>query len=147
MCPRGGVLVTSSFLWQREIFDFFTTNGITPIVVESEDFMISPEFVKKICSEAGMDPKAAIFSWPKATEEELATMSPRYKQLVWSLLNSSGLDPKFAERAGGEKEWNLEEEVKKWKKEYGDEVGELLKQEAYASLVHYEYLRTKKLRS
>ncbi|KAF7197950.1 hypothetical protein HII31_00664 [Pseudocercospora fuligena] len=137
---RLNVILITTLRWQREMYDWFVSKGIKPVLAESEDYMTSPDFVKKLCKEAGLDPDHAIFSWPKATEEELANMNPMYAKLLWSLLHSDGLNPSYAK-----KRLDFDVELAKWKEEFGEDIANFLREEVEASMPHYEYLRAKKL--
>lgn len=111
-------------------------------MVEAEDYMSNPAFVKKLCAEAGLDPEAAIFKWEKVPEEARAQLPPAAVVLMKTLFDSTGLRPELARK--DEPDVKVEEE--KWRKEFGEETAEFLGTVVDASMDDYEFLKEKKLR-
>lgn len=126
--------------WQRVMYDWLLENGIKPVIVETEDYLTNPDIVRKLCSEVGLDPKHALFSWPRATEEEKAKMDPIIRSLLNSLLNSTGLDPSKAKPPP-----DMEEEQAKWEQKFGGEAAQFMRDLVEAAMPDYEYLRARKL--
>lgn len=137
---RSNMIFISNMHWQRVLYDWYIQKGVKAVVVEAEDYMTSPELVRKLCSEVGLDPEHALFSWPRATEEEQAKMNPRIVQLLHSLLNSTGLIPGKATPPPV-----LADEEVKWKQEFGEGDARFIKDLVNAAMPDYEYLRARKL--
>ena len=137
---RANTVFISGMHWQRQLYDWYLQNGFEPIVVESEDYMTSPDFVRKLCKEAGLDPEHALFTWPRATDEEKTQMGPMVVNFLSTLLDSTGLIPAKAKPAP-----NLQEEEAKWVKEFGEERARSIKEMVEADMPDYEYLRARKL--
>lgn len=127
--------------WQRALYAWYIENSFSPIVVDAEDYMSRPEFVKKLCTEAGLDPEAAIFKWKRASEEERLALPPPARVLLKTLLDSEGLRPELAKVGNVD----IEEEMKKWEREFGQQTAKLLREIVDASLEDYEFLKSKKL--
>lgn len=137
---RSNLIFVCNMHWQRALYDWYTQNGVKAVVVEAEDYMTSPDLVRKLCREVGLDPERALFSWPRATEEEKAGMRPVVVHLLHSLLNSTGLIPGKANPPP-----ILPDEEVKWKQEFGEERARLIKELVDAAMPDYEYLRARKL--
>lgn len=136
---RSNLIVASTLNWARELYDWYLAKGFEPLVAEAEDYMTNPKMVKNLAKKAGLDPEQCIFEWPAATREEQAQMFPRYVQLQQSLLNSTGL-------LQGKDRRNvvIEDEMQKWREEFGDQNAIFVKELVHASMPHYEYLRSRK---
>lgn len=140
-------LNTSNFLiarhlgWQREMYDWFVAHGITPIVVDAEDYMSSPEYVRLVATKLGLSPEHCVFKWEKTAAEEQEKMHPMYVKLQQTLLNSEGMVEGKVIR-----EVDVEVEEGKWREEWGSEVAGLLRETTEVGMGHYEYLRERRLR-
>lgn len=128
--------------WQRAMYAWYEANGISPIVVDADDYMSSPEFVKKLCAEAGLDPEAAIFKWERTPEEVRSQFPPPARFLLKTLWDSEGLRPELAKKDTPD----IEVEVEKWKRDFGDETAQLIREVVEASMDDYEYLNEKRLK-
>lgn len=137
---RSNLILVCGLHWQRQIYDWCTENGVRAVIVEAEDYMTSPNLVKKLCEEVGLDPERALFSWPRATEEEKAKMHPRVVQLLHTLLHSTGLIPGKATAPP-----DLPSEEVKWREEFDEERATLIKELVQAAMPDYEYLKARKL--
>ncbi|KAI5357479.1 hypothetical protein Slin15195_G038410 [Septoria linicola] len=140
---HSGILITTNLRWQRELYDWYLSNNITPILVEAEDYMTSPAYVKKICKAAGLDEDAAVFKWEKVPEEEQKKMHPQVQILLKTLMNSEGLRPELAVKGGASVE--VEKEEEKWRVEFGEEAARFVRSEVEANMEDYWYLRERKL--
>ena len=139
------VLVTSNLRWQNELSAWYAANGIEPIVVESEDYVTSPELVKEVCRRAGLEENAACFKWDKVPQEEQEKMDPHIQFLLKTLMNSEGVRPELA-RSNRDQEVDLDVEEEKWKEEFGEEGAKFIRMEVEAFLPDYEDLRARKLK-
>lgn len=136
------MMYLATLRWQRSLYAWYEAHGLSPIAAEADDYMSSPDFVKKLCVEAGLDPEAAIFKWPRALEEELAAMHPDLQTLLKTLLASDGLRTELAKRG----DLNVEVEEVKWKREFGEEKSKFLRELVDANMEDYEFLKGRKLR-
>jgi hypothetical protein len=130
-----------SLRWQRELYDWYLTKHITPVVVESENYMTSPEFVRKLCEVVGLDPEAAIFKWDRLGEEERAKLDPQVVQMMKTLFDSEGLRPDLAIK----EQLVVTEEMEKWKADLGEDVAGVVREVVDASMDDYPYLKARKL--
>lgn len=138
---KSGFIMSRHLGWQREIYDWYVSKGVTPIVVEAEDYMSSPDFVKLLTGKIGLDPEACIFQWEKVPMQEREKMHPMYVKLQQTLLDSTGMVESKVR-----KEVHVDVEEGKWRRERGEDVARLLRETTEAGMPHYEYLREKKLR-
>ncbi|GAM91329.1 hypothetical protein ANO11243_093780 [Dothideomycetidae sp. 11243] len=131
----------SCYAWLRHLYEFFVSNGITPVPVEAEDYMSSEEFSRHLATKAGLNPENCIFKWEKWAKEQQQQMPQVVRELLQTLINSDGLLPEKVVRRV-----SIEEEAPKWKQEFGDGVGTWLEEIALRSMTNYEFLLSKKLR-
>lgn len=71
-------LIPTNYSWQTQLYNFYVANGITPVVAEAEDYMSSPEFVRHLASEAGLDASTCLFEWDAMSEDDQAAQHPMY---------------------------------------------------------------------
>ena len=138
---RPNVLLVSSLAWHRELYDWYLSNGITPIVAEADDYMSSKEYVQRLAAKAGLSPKDCIFQWEKVSEDEQSKMNEMYVKLQQTLINSEGIVEGKAK-----KEVDLEKEWERWENMHGVEEAAFLKDLVERSIADYEYLKGKKFK-
>lgn len=140
--PHGGgrpnYQIVTSNIWNHVLYDFYVAHGITPIVVDGDDFMTSEQFIRHLHTEIGLDSTKAYVSWPDEGDRD--KHHPMYYASQETLLNSTGLDASLAA-----KNRNLEEEESKWEEHFGEDVP-LMKEMLGLAIPHYEYLYEKRLR-
>lgn len=136
---RANYLITTCHIWSRLLYDFYVSHGVKPIVVDADDFMTSEDFVRHLCSQAGLDPAQAYFSWSIPTKEEQNEIHPYYYASQSTLINSSGINPAKAAR-----NLDLDAEEKKWETEFGDDLA-LVKEMVELAMPHYQYLFERRL--
>ncbi|KAF2167770.1 hypothetical protein M409DRAFT_21921 [Zasmidium cellare ATCC 36951] len=127
--------------WNRELYDWYTAQGVEPIIVDADDYMTNTDYVLSLCQKLGLNPDDAQLSWSKPTKEEANAFHPAWAAVQRTLINSAGIRP---ERASSNAD--LDAEMAKWKDEFGDEVTAILEECTAASMPHYEYLRAQKFR-
>ena len=142
--PQGGgrpnYLITTCPIWSCVLYDFYVSNGIQPLIVEADDVITDEEFVRHICSKAGLDPAQAYTSWPAAAQEDLDKMHPMYYASQSTLINSTG-----ANAAHAAKNVDFDAEEKKWAEEFGDDLP-LVKEMIELATPYYQYLWERRLK-
>ena len=138
---RPNVLLVSTLAWHRELYEWYLSNGITPIVAEAEDYMSSKEYVRGLAAKAGLSPDDCIFQWEKVSEDEQKKMNKMYVILQQTLINSEGMVEGKAKR-----QVDLEKEYERWVKVHGNEEEAFLRELVERSMADYEYLKGKKFR-
>lgn len=139
---RSNVLISGTQRWQRELYDWYVSNGVTPIVAEADDYMSSREFVQKLASEAGLDPEWCIFEWEKVDEAAQKGMNGMYVKLQQTLLNSEGMVEGKAMQVV-----DVESERQKWKTEFESWEVDFLNELVDLTMEHFDYLRARKLKA
>lgn len=138
---RCNSLSNSNLASSRDLYNYYKSHGIEPIVVDADDYMTSETFVKHLTSKIGLDPEKAVTSWPKCSEKEKQAMHPMLLAVQSTLVNSEGLR---GDRAA--KNIDLAAEMEKWKEEFGNEEVDLLEELVEIARPHYEYLWDRRLR-
>lgn len=121
------------------MYDFYVSKGFNPLVIDADDYITDPDFVRLLCTRLGLDTKQLQFSWSAATEIEKKDIHPMYYASQSRLIESSGPDPGCAGR-----NIDLENEVGGWDKEFeGDAV--MMRELVTLARPHYEYLLERKM--
>lgn len=138
-CGRPNVLLLACNVWTRWMYSFYVAHGIHPLIVDADDYMTSEDFVRKLCSEAGLDPDKAVFSWATTTDEQKESLERPYVAVQTSFLSSTSAKP---DRAA--KNVDLEKEEALWAEEFGPDLP-FIQELVELSMLHYEYLYQRRL--
>ena len=136
---RPNFLVSTTPLWNRLLYDFFVAKGVQPVVVDADDVMTSPDFVRHLCSKIELDPDEAQFSWAAASKEVRENLHPMFYASQKSLVDSAGIDPRKAARNR-----DLDAEEGLWDAEFGEDVA-LVREMVDLAMPHYRYLYERRL--
>jgi hypothetical protein len=138
---RVTLRISTSLIWSRQLYDWYTSHDTPAIVVDADDFMTDPSFVEDIAKKVGLNPDETIVSWSPTPEEEKAKMHPLLLKLQDTLVASQSVD---AGRAAAN--LDLEAERKSWEAKFGSATTEMLRELVDETMPHYEHLRERKLR-
>lgn len=116
-----------------------------PIVIDVDDIIDPDEarraaFMIRLCDVTGFDPKAFKFEWEAVSAEQRSKLHPMAAHMLSTLHASTGL--RFDKSA---RNLVLEDEVAKWKGEFGGEGAERVKVAVLDALPDYEYLFQRRL--
>lgn len=131
--------------WQRALYDFYDKeiydkDSDWPIILDADDIMIYPELLAKYARIVGFNEEKLIFSWDKATEEEVNRLPPQ-SQVAVSYLNAS--NKVDLNKVAGD--IDIAQEAAKWREEFGEEDGAEIERLVQACMPDYEYMRSKRL--
>ena len=126
------------------MYDWYLDQGKHPLVLDADDYL-GPEkqdLMRELCQRIpGFDADAVIYSWPKATAEEMAAWPEAARQSQQTISGSEGVMEGFDSRGR-----SLDDEVAKWTAKYGEEDACFLKGLVESAMGDYEYLRERRLR-
>ena len=130
--------------WQRVMYDWSRSRGARPILLDADDYL-GPDnraLMQRVCDLVpGFDAEDVIYSWPKATADELAAMPEALRQSQETISGSEGVMQGYDSRGR-----SLEAEVAKWTERYGVEEAGFLREMVEGAMADYEYLRERRLR-
>lgn len=132
-------LVTTCNVWSRVLYEFYVKNGITPLVLDADDYLSSEDYVRQICKSLDLDSSKAQFSWPAMSEEEKSKLHPMEFLSAEELFKSMGPD---AGRT--EKNMQLELTQQHQEEEFGKDTA-LIQELVGHAMPHYEFLRERRL--
>lgn len=139
------MLNETTMKWNRTLFDFYENyysgDSQWPIVLDADDVMTNPAVVLKYAELAGLDAEKVRFSWDKASEETLKSLSSRESRMLSSINASSKVD---SSKVAGN--IDLDKEAAKWREEFGEEGGRKLERWVREAMPHYEYMHARRLR-
>lgn len=137
---RPNFLISTSLQWQRLLHDFFVSHSITPLVVDADDLMVSPQYARSLCERLDLDPAQAYLSWPSASEEEKSSLHPMFLASQRNLMESEGPRP---ERAASNTDFDQEEQ--RWEDEFGEDLV-MVKEIIDLAMPHYEWFQGKRFK-
>ena len=138
---NSNIKFSTNLGWSRLLYDWYLSKGVEPIVADSDDYMTRQGFMRELCIATGLSPDHVTYSWPKASEDELSQMPQLVAGIKKTLLGSDGVITGMDAR-----NIRLEDEVRKWKDEFGEETAVFLKELVNRAMPHYEYLHERRLR-
>lgn len=138
---RPNFLISTSLQWQRLLYEFFTSHGITPLVVDGDDLMTSPQYARSLCEKLDLDPGHAYLSWPAASEEEKSAMHPMFLASQRKLIESDGLNPARAAK----NVIDFKKEEQGWEQDFGEDLA-MVKEMIALAMPHYEWFQAKRFR-
>lgn len=128
--------------WSRNLYDWYCSQKTEePIVLDADDIMTNRSIMVKYAKMIGADPTKLKFSWNMdKIERDWGELTPAWRRMSSTLRSSSGiLEGKTSSGL------IVEEEVAKWKEEFGDEIAGILETLVKDALPHYEYMKSKQL--
>jgi hypothetical protein len=137
--------------WIRKLYDFYSeyfteskhqtvqANGddIWPIILDADDVIDKPAVLVKLCNLTGLDSGLLRYEWEPSRQAR-----PLWAQAFRTTLDSSTRI--IATKAAGD--IDIDEEVKKWKEEFGEEIGDMIEKYVRDAIPDYEFLKSKRLR-
>lgn len=132
---RPNFTVSASPLWIRNLYNYFTSKGIEPLIVDADDFLANPDLVKELCAKLGLDAKELLWSWPKPTADERAGLHPHFYASQRALIESEGIRPELASINR-----DLDAEKKAWKIDFGEDAS-MVEEMIDLALPHYQWLK------
>lgn len=131
--------------WSRNLYDWFLSQtGETPIILDADDIMTSPEIVGRYAKVIGVDPEKLRFSWASEDREirgdETHAWKWKLKRMRDTLRASSGIVE--GKTAIG---LDVDEEVEKWKGEFGRGDADKLERWVKDAMGDYEYMKARRL--
>ncbi|RDL39486.1 uncharacterized protein BP5553_03826 [Venustampulla echinocandica] len=144
--------VQMTYKWSRSLYDYYANllsesepvgdDGTTwPLVLEADDIIKQPEVVIRFCELMGLDKTKLLFSWEKVSQEQLEKMSKGMKTMLGTLNSSDGINTNNVSS-----DIDIDVEAKKWKEEFGEDVGAEIEQHVRNAMPDYEFFKSKRLR-
>jgi hypothetical protein len=115
--------------------------GSWPIVLDADDIIVSPNVVRRYAEILGFDASRLKSEWNAATPEQLSKMGPTERRMRSTIDASTGI---VKDKVAGDVD--IEQEARKWRKEFGAEMGEEMEEWVRKAMPDYEHLRARRLR-
>ncbi|OQE18657.1 hypothetical protein PENSTE_c017G00209 [Penicillium steckii] len=136
------VAATCTLRWTRTLYDWYTAaweGQRSPIILDADDIVEQPELTRHFCDLVGLDSSKVQFEW-KAVDQDQLAQNPVRLHTRSTLMTSSGIKPGKTFRG-----LSIDEEVVKWKAEFGDSVANTLQKWVQGAMADYEYLSNRRL--
>lgn len=139
------MVVETTMKWIRTLYDFyddyFAESSVWPIVLAADDIMTCPELVSKYAQLAGLDGDKIRLTWDTAGQETLDKLHHIEQRMLSSINASTKINTK---KVAGK--INIDDEVVKWKCEFGEEGAKNLEKWVREAMPDYTFLHSKRLR-
>ncbi|GIK06542.1 hypothetical protein Aspvir_002192 [Aspergillus viridinutans] len=116
-----------------------TGNSIAPVLLDADDIINDPEIVCRLAKLLGLDESSVQYSWTPRTDKDAFYLKKAFMQ---TLNASSGVQKDKTSAS-----LDIEDEIRKWKGEFGESLGQLIENCVSAAMPDYEYLRSKRFQS
>ena len=148
----GGFELQCSLRLTRKLYDFYDEKfgrmkkqygGVDwPVVLTGDVVMTEPETVRRFAALARLNMDKLRFQWDPASKERMERTTERGKRMYSTLFASTGID-----RSKAADSIDIEVEVEKWRKEFGDHAASKMEGWVRAAMPDYEYLKARRLRA
>ncbi|GIJ91123.1 hypothetical protein Asppvi_010088 [Aspergillus pseudoviridinutans] len=137
-----------SFYYTRSLYDWYimycghkgdTANSIAPVLLDADDIINDPEIVCRLAKLLGLDESSVQYSWTPRTDKDAFYLKKAFMQ---TLNASSGVQKDKTSAS-----LDIGDEIRKWKVEFGESLGELIENCVSEAMPDYEYLKSKRLQS
>ncbi|PHH63163.1 hypothetical protein CDD81_6214 [Ophiocordyceps australis] len=129
----------TTFHFIRHLYDWYVTRadaGQQPVVIDADDVIDGGEALAKLCQECGMDKESIRYEWDAKPVEKNGSASPRSMSFMGGIWMSRGVDKGKSSRVVDE-----ENKYEEWKREFGEEVGGVLRGLVEREMLDYEYMK------
>lgn len=161
MLDEKGIRATAksnmTFRWTRSLYEWCverSPSSMPPIILDAYDVAHSPEVILRFCEMTGLDKNLVQFewggkdekyAWEKGGEEKTGRWEGELVDKAAMIFTETLRASKGVMKEKTPKELDVEEEVEKWKVEFGGEVAEFLEAAVRETIGDYEYLRERRL--
>ncbi|KAF2475329.1 uncharacterized protein BDR25DRAFT_101805 [Lindgomyces ingoldianus] len=141
-----------TYHWLRALYTWYdshlppeqrTTNipEITfPILLDADD-ITNPSHIRRYTEAIGLDPSLLRYEWEAASEHELDGIGSMEKRMKETILKSTGIV-----KGKTSADLVIGDEKRKWREEFGDDLGQRLEGWVDGALEDWEWLRGRALR-
>lgn len=131
--------IGTNLSFARQLYDWYMSKGIEPIVVDADDYMTSEHFCRGLAKRLGLNPEQVAVTWEPTPEEQQDQMHPVLRAIQKTLIDSKGLVPGRAA-----KNIDLKEEEARWKDDFPQEEVDLMHELVQRMSPDYEYLKERR---
>ena len=133
----------ASLRWCKLLVDWYNvTTGTKPIVLDETDLIHEPATITKLCRALSLDEswlQTSGDAMPQAEIGEQDAMTPATNATIQT---SNGAEPSPKR----DDEIDIDEEVKGWRKEFGVDTAETIKNLVVGAMHDYSYLRQRAIK-
>ncbi len=141
------IAIACTLRWTRQLYDWYAAAWAALrleiknlVILEADDMLQNPAVILRFCELVGLDREKVQFHWDPLTKEEQSANPVSAKTRI-TLHSSSGIT-----KGKSFDGLTIEGEAEKWKKEFGELIGDRIEGWVRAAMPDYTYLVSKKLR-
>ncbi|KAF2232910.1 hypothetical protein EV356DRAFT_419405, partial [Viridothelium virens] len=129
------------YRWHRILYEWYEHDSCQPdgspqpLVLDADELMYDRTAVEELCVRTGLDPKSVRYEWSSMTEKEMQMQYEGEAIFLDTLLGSEGVV-----EGKGSNGLRVEDELQKWKSEFGEERAEILRHMVESAMGDYEFL-------
>lgn len=130
--------------WTRSLWQFYESKGVSSLIIDADDIVTQPQGITQQLAEwIGFDKDVLKYAWNEATDSEKAAKGVTMSRMLSSLDASAGVTVDASKLA---KNIKVDEQVPKWKAEFGDERADMLRECVETAMEDYEWLKERRMR-
>lgn len=153
---KGVSVKNMSMEWTRKLFDWCLEQpdeSVAPLVIDANDVIHNRGAVIRFCEKVGLDTASMQFEWTGSAKKSETTESTNvgepgelaFRKNTVSIMLSTLQESTGVVKDKAPVSVDIDEEVAKWRVEFGDEIAELLEKATRDSMPDYEYLKANRV--
>ncbi|KAG9235222.1 hypothetical protein BJ875DRAFT_459645 [Amylocarpus encephaloides] len=111
-----------------------------PLVLEADDIITQPDVMAQLVERMGMDMSKVLFSWEEQSQEQIDRLPTPMRVFLGTLNASTGLK---TDRLSAN--IDIDVEARKWREEFGEEIGKQVEGFVRDAMPDYEFLKAKRM--
>ncbi|KAL9074180.1 MAG: hypothetical protein Q9161_002374 [Pseudevernia consocians] len=135
--------IMASLRWCKLLVDWYNvTTGTKPIVLDETDLIHEPATITKLCRALSLDESGLQTSGDAMPQAEIGEQDAMTPATNATIQTSNGAEPSPKR----DDEIDIDEEVKGWRKEFGVDTAETIKNLVVGAMHDYSYLRQRAIK-
>ncbi|EQL02676.1 hypothetical protein OCS_01614 [Ophiocordyceps sinensis CO18] len=132
--------------WTRLLHDWACEQASEPLMLDADDVISNQAVVVRFCHMTGLDPAQLKFAWDPMTQAGADSSSESdNKKSLGHVMEKTLLDSSGVLKGKTSHGIDITAESEKWKRDFGQDMGEVLEKSVRAAMPDYEHLRARRL--
>ncbi|PLB53342.1 hypothetical protein P170DRAFT_350779 [Aspergillus steynii IBT 23096] len=133
--------------WTRSLYDWSCEQGSAPLVLDADDVISDYAVVVRLCEMTGLRASRLRLTWNSVSEEDEGECSLEIdtKRSLGAIMEKTLSGSTGVVEGKCSVGIDIAIESEKWKRDFGQEVGESLERSVRTAMPDYEYLRARRI--